>query len=195
MIDRKLISKAKNKSRLIAQIDASWREFVEKIKQETFRMPFQGDYCCLVKADTIFVEGYSGLLLVDKLYYKHKTYFLNTPVKYYPFKLYGLYDRMGRFRKFMSDPEIGFHYLGLTDKGHDICTGEVQYLNPESIGLLKEACLKIVKAFRVINLESLGTVLLPESFTELRDILESEKDDKNVKFEKLLTQKLIREII
>ena len=41
---------------------------------------------------------------------------------------------------FVSEPEIGFHYLGMSDKGHTICTGEIQYLNPESLGLLKEAC-------------------------------------------------------
>jgi hypothetical protein len=146
MIDTELINKAKKKSGLIEKIDASWHEFVERLKEDTSRLPFQGEYRALVKANAVFVEGYSDLLLIDKLYYAHKTYFLKIPVKYYPFKLYGVYDKRGSFREFVSEPEIGFHYLGLSDNGHSICTGEIQYLNPESLGLLKEACLKIAKS-------------------------------------------------
>jgi hypothetical protein len=195
MIDTLLINKAKKKSGLIEQIDASWREFVERLKENTFSIPFRGEYNCLIKDGSMFIEGYCGLLLIDKLYYKHKTYFLKTPVKYYPFKIYGVYDERGSFTNFVSEPEIGFHYLGLSNKGHTICTGEIQYLNPESLGLLKEACLKIIKSFRVINLESLGTVILPESFSSLKTILSNKDEDTKKKFEKLLATNLIEEII
>ena len=99
------------------------------------------------------------------------------------------------FEKFVSEPEIGFHYLGLSNKGHTICTGEIQYLNPESLGLLKEACLKIAKSFRVINLESLGTVILLESYSSLRNILSNKDKDALCKFEELDKQGLIEEII
>ena len=143
----------------------------------------------------MLVEGYSGLLLVDKLYYKHKTYFLKTPVKYCPFKIYGAYDESGSFTDFVSEPEMGFHYLGLSKKGHAICTGDIQYLNPESLGLLKEACLMIIKSLRVVNLESLGTVILPESYSRLTSILSEKDEDTKYKFEKLLNQNLIEEII
>lgn len=195
MIDTELISKAKKKSGLIEQIDASWREFVDRLKDNTFRVPFKGEYNCLVKESSMFIEGYSGLLLIDKLYFNHKTYLLKTPVKYYPFKIYGAYDERGSFTNFVSEPEIGFHYLGLSDKGHAICTGEIQYLNPESLGLLKEACQRIAKSLRVINLESLGTVILPESFSSLKDILANKEEDSKHKFEKLLKADLIEEII
>lgn len=195
MIDTLLVSKAKKKSGLIEKIDASWREFVDRLKENTFSIPFKGEYSCLIKDGYMLVEGYSGLLLIDKLYYKHKTYFLKTPVKYYPFKIYGVYDKRGSFTDFVSEPEIGFHYLGLSNKGHTICTGDIQYLNPESLGLLKEASLKIIKSFRVINLESLGTVLLPESFSSLKNILSDKDTDAKHKFEKLLNQSLIEEII
>jgi len=195
MIDTELISKAKKKSGLIEQIDASWREFVDRLKDNTFSIPFRGEYSCLVKASSMFIEGYSGLLLIDKLYFNHKIYLLKASVKYYPFKIYGVYGERGSFRNFVSEPEIGFHYLGLSDKGHSICTGEIQYLNPESLGLLKEACLKIVKAFRVINLESLGTVILPEAFASLKNILANKEEDAKHKFEKLLKADLIEEII
>jgi hypothetical protein len=195
MIDTELVSKAKKKSGLIEQIDAAWREFVDRLKDNTFSIPFKGEYSCLVKESSMFIEGYSGLLLIDKLYYNHKTYLLKKPIKYYPFKIYGVYGERGSFTNFVTDPEIGFHYLGLSDKGHSICTGDVQYLNPESLGLLKEAALKIIKAFRVINLESLGTVILPESFPNLKNIFSNKDEDAKHKFEKLLKADLIEGII
>jgi len=195
MIDTILISKAKVKSKIIEKIDSSWREFVDGLKAGIFTVPFKGEYSCLVQDKVMLVEGYSGLLFIDKLYFNHKTYLLKTPVKYYPFKIYGVYDEKGSFTNFVSEPEIGFHYLGLSDKGHSICTGEIQYLNPESLGLLKEACLKIAKSFRVVNLESLGTVILPESFLSLKNILANKDEDAKKKFEKLLKADLIEEII
>ena len=195
MIDTLMVNKAKKKSGLIEQIDASWREFVDRLKDSTFSVPFKGEYSCLVKGSSMFIEGYSGPLLIDKLYFNHKTYLLKTPVKYYPFKIYGVYDERGSFSDFVSEPEIGFHYLGLSDKGHTICTGEIQYLNPKSLGLLKEASLKIIKSFRVINLESLGTVVLPEVYASLKDILSNKNEDSKHKFEKLFNQNLIEEII
>lgn len=88
MIDVLLVNKAKKKSGLIERIDDSWREFVSRLKENIFSVPFKGEYNCLVKDNIMLVEGYCGLLLIDKLYYKHKTYFLKTPVKYYPFKIY-----------------------------------------------------------------------------------------------------------
>ena len=195
MIDTELIVKAKKKSTLIEKIDASWREFTEGLKAGIFTVPFTGGYNCVIKEDDMLIEGYSGLLLIDKLYYSHKTYSLKTPIKYYPFKIYGIYDQGGCFIAFVSEPEIGFHYLGMSDKGHTICTGEIQYLNPESLGLLKEACLKIVKSFRVINLESLGTVILPERFSNLKDILSNKDKDVSCKFSELDNQNLIEPII
>ena len=195
MIDTKLITKAKKKSGLIEKIDSSWREFVERLKEGIFSIPFKGEYSALVKGNSIFIEGYSGLLLIDRLYFNGKMYSLKTPVRYYPFKIYGTYDEQGDFVDFASEPEMGFHYLGLSDKGHAICTGEIQYVNPESLGLLKEACLKIVKSLRVINIESLGTVLLPERYSSLKNILTNKNEDVKHKFEKLLKENLIKEII
>ena len=195
MIDTLMVDKAKKKSCLIEQVDASWREFVDRLKSSAFSVPFKGEYSCQVKGDSMFIEGFSGLLLIDKLYFNHKTYLLKTPVKYYPFKIDGVYDETGDFENFVSEPEMGFHYLGLSDKGHTICTGEIQYLNPKSLGLLKETCLKIIKSFRVINLESLGTVVLPESYLELKDILSNKNEGPKQKFEKLFSQYLINEII
>ena len=195
MIDTKLITKAKKKSGLIEKIDSSWREFVERLKEGIFSIPFKGEYSALVKGNSIFIEGYSGLLLIDRLYFNGKMYSLKTPVRYYPFKIYGTYDERGSFLNFAAEPEMGFHYLGMTDKGHAICTGEIQYINPESLGLLKEVCQKIIKSFRVINLESLGTVILPDSYLKLKEILANKDGDAKHKFNKLIKENLVTEII
>ena len=99
------------------------------------------------------------------------------------------------FMEFAADPEIGFHYLGLSGEYHSICTGEIEYVNPESLGLLKEACQKIVKSFRVINLESIGTILLPDRYLKLKAILENKEEEKQKKLSKLIKENLITEII
>ena len=195
MIDEKLITKAKKKSSLLEHIDSSWREFVERLKEGTFSLPFKGEYNALVKEGSLFIEGYSGPLFIDKLYFNHKLYLLKTPVRYYPFKIYGNYDEQGSFLAFTAEPEIGFHYLGLTNTGHSICTGDIEYLNPDSLGLLKEACQKIVKSFRVVNLESIGTVILPGIYSKLKDIVSKKEDNAKCKFDKLTKEKLITEII
>jgi hypothetical protein len=194
MIDTKLITKARPKSQVIQTIDASWRNFVHDLKENIFRVPFKGSYQALIEDNSLFVEGYSGLLWIDKLYYQKKTYLLITPVKYYPFKVYGVYDERGSFEHFAADPEIGFHYLGLTEKGHAICTGDIHYSNPDSLQALQEAARKIVCSFRLINLESLGTVLLPDEYAGLRDILQNKEEDVKTRFQKLRKEKLIEEI-
>jgi len=194
MIDTKLIERAKEKSKVIAEIDSSWRKFVELLKDNTFAMPFKGEYPALIKESFVLVEGYSGPLLIDKLCYKKNTYQLKEPVKYYPFKVYGVYDQGGSFERFVAVPEIGFHYLGLSNEGHAICTGDIQYVNPDSLAGLKEVCLKIIKSFRVINLESLGSVLLPDCIVSLR-ILADKDIDAKAKLQRLLQENIIREIL
>ncbi len=195
MIDAKLIAKAKQKSQLIETIDSSWRDFVDDLQNNIFRIPFKGSYQAFVEGDNLLIEGYSGLLWIDKLYYQRKTYFLKEPIKYCPFKIYGAYDKSGNFGHFTSRPEMGFHYLGLTDKGRSLCTGDIQYQNPDSLAALEEASVKIINSSRLINLESLGTVLLPDNYAELRTILSNKQENAATKFKKLLKGKFIKAIL
>jgi hypothetical protein len=195
MIDTKLIAKAKPKSQLIETIDASWRDFVDELQNNIFKIPFKGSYQAFIEGEVLFVEGYCGLLWIDKLCYKHKTYFLREPVKYYPFRVCGAYGKSGDFMYFASRPEMGFHYLGLTDQGHSICTGDIQYLNPDSFAALKEATGKIISSFRMINLESLGTVLLPDNHAALKTILSNKEESVEIRFKKLIKGKFIQEIL
>jgi len=195
MIDVKLITEAEEKSKVIETIDLSWRAFVADLKENIFSIPFKGAYQAFIEAESLFIEGYCGLLLIDRLYFKQKNYLLKEPIKYYPFRIYGVYDQSGSFEHFVARPEMGFHYLGLSNRGHAICTGDIQYLNPDSLDLLKEAALKIINSFRVINLESLGTVLLPDNYATLRDILANKEEETKTKVGKLIRHKLIEEIL
>jgi len=195
MIDTELIEKAEEKSKVIERIDHSWRTFVNDLKEGIFTIPFKGAYQAFIEADSLFIEAYCGLLLIDSLYYKHKTYLLKDPVKYYPFRIYGVYDNRGDFEHFTARPEIGFHYLGLSERGHSICTGDIQYSNPDSLESLKQAALKIASSFRLINLESLGTVLLPDNYANVRTILSNKDEDSETKFKKLRKEKLIEELL
>jgi hypothetical protein len=195
MIDTKLIKQAKEKSEVIETIDSSWRDYVDNLKESISTIPFKGSYNALVENDCVLVEAYCGLLLIDKIYFSHKTYHLKEPVRYYPFRIYGVYDKRGMFEDFVARPEIGFHYLGMSQHGHAICTGDIQYPMPDSLDLLREVSLKIINSFRLINLESLGTVLLPDSYAKLKSIFSNKDEDTKTKFEKLFSEGLIEEIL
>ena len=195
MIDKKLIKQAQKRSEEIEIIDLSWRSYIRDVKEQIFTIPFTGNYTALVEDNSMLVEAYCGPLLIDRVCYDHKIYLLKQPIKYTPFRIYGVYDRKGRFEDFTAKPEIGFHYLGMNDFRHSICTGDIQYANPDSFVLLKEASLKIIDSFRVVNLQSLGTVLLPASYEKLKNIFSKKDEDPETKIEKLLSEGLIEEIL
>ena len=195
MIDVKLIKQAEEKPIEIQAIDNSWRNYVDSIKENIFRIPFKGKYAALMKDDYMFIEGYCGLLLIDKVYYDHKTYLLKNPVKHHPFRIYGVYDKRAWFEGFMARPEIGFHYMPMGDAGHTICTGDIEYPKIESIDTLKEVSLKIINSFRLINMTSLGAIFLPDDNAKLKSIFSNDTEDVKIKFEKLLREGLIEEIL
>lgn len=195
MIDIKLINQAQRTSEVIEIIDLSWRNYVRNLKEDVFTIPFKGNYNALIEENSVFVEGYCGLLLIDKVYFDHKTYFLKNPVKHHPFRIYGVYNNRGHFESFASRPEIGFHYSGMSGQGHPICTGDIEYLSPGSFDSLKEISLKIINSFRLINMDSLGTVILPDNYARLRTIFSNEQEELKTKFEKLLAEGLIEKIL
>ena len=195
MIDTRLINKAKETSRVISTIDSSWRTFVEDLKQNIFTLPFKGNYCFLTEDNTVLVESYCGTLVIDKLYYNHKTYLLKKAISHEPFRIYGVYDSRGRFSCFVARPEIGVHFLGMNNHGHSICTGEIQYTPPTSLNSLKEIAKRIIQSFRIINMESLGTVLLPKEHEQMADIIAKRDKNMSKRVDKLLTQGLIEPIL
>ncbi|QAT16711.1 hypothetical protein BU251_02670 [Candidatus Velamenicoccus archaeovorus] len=199
MIDEKLIHNARPASKIVESIDESWRQFVEDLKEQTFKIPFKGNYRCCVKDGFFHVEAYVGLLVIDKLYDGHNTYLLKTPIKHEPFTLYGEYDQTGDFRDFVSDPEIGCHYLAMSDMdaGRKICTGDIQINNASlnSLEALKAMALEVIKSFRLINLTSLGTVILPEEHSALRDVLSDKSKDTDTKTKSLLDAGLIEPLL
>jgi len=195
MIDKRLIKQAQKRSEEIEIIDSSWRSYIRDIKENIFTIPFTDNYTALVEDKSMLVEAYCGPLLIDKVCCNQQTYLLRQPVKYNPFRIYGVYDRKGGFEDFTARPEIGFHYLGMNDFRHSICTGDIQYANPDSLVLLKEAALRIIESFRVVNLQSLGTVLLPAGYEKLKNIFSNKDEDPETKIERLLSEGLIEEIL
>lgn len=195
MIDTRLVKKAVEKSEIIEEIDSSWREHIRNLNDNIFTVPFKGEYEAVIKDSSMLIEGYSGSLLIDKIYYNRKTYLLREPVRHYPFKIYGVYDRQGYFRYFVTKPEMGFHYMGMSEEGYSVCTGEIEYTDPDSIDTLKSISEKIINSLRLINMDSLGTTLLPDAYSKLRDIFANKEIDSKTKFEKLVSEKLIEKIL
>ncbi|MBU0506044.1 hypothetical protein KJ708_08645 [bacterium] len=195
MIDTKLINKAKETSRVISAIDLSWRTFVENLKENIFTLPFKGNYSFRAENNSIYVEGYCGPLIINKLYFKHKTYLLKKTISHDPFRIYGVYDTRGRFDCFMARPEIGFHFLGMSHNGHSICTGEIQFTPPSSLDSLMEIAERIIQSFKIINIESIGTVIIPKEHEQLAGIINNRNESMQVRVEKLLTQGLIEPIL
>jgi len=85
MIDTIYAQQAKESSPAIRSIDESWRSFVRSLKENIFALPFKGNYNALIEDNAVLIEGYSGLLLIDKLYYNHKTYLLKNPCEAFAF--------------------------------------------------------------------------------------------------------------
>ena len=195
MIDTKLINKAKESSLVISAIDSSWRAFVEELKENIFTLPFKGNYSFRAENNSIFIEGYCGSLMINKLYFDHKTYLLKNPISHDPFRIYGVYDNKGRFDCFMARPEIGFHFLGMSHNGHSICTGELEYTPPSSLDSLMEIAERIILSFKIINIESIGTVIIPKEHEQLAMIINNREESMRVRVEKLLTQGLIEPIL
>ena len=195
MIDVKLVSKAKEASPVISSIDLSWRNYVENLKETIVALPFQGNYSFFTEDKMVLVEGYCGTLLIDKLYYNHKTYLLKKAITHEPFRIYGMYDTKGRFDCFVARPEIGCHFMGMNNHGHSICTGDIEFTPPSSLDSVKEVSERIIQSFRVINVESLGTVLLPKEHDELKAILDNRDEGMEPRVKKLLNAGLIEPIL
>jgi hypothetical protein len=172
MIDRVLIDRAVGASVLLRNIDDSWREYVESQEKYTFRLPFEGEYTCKVKGDKIYVEGYRGDLLIDKLYDGLSTYQLIKPIEHRNYALYGIYTKSAEFVAFSSEPTIGCHYLGIDSGGYrHICTGDLRFEGTGGIEQLRVCCGAIMRSFRGINITSLGGVYMPDGHERFGELL------------------------
>ena len=73
MIDTELIETASTPLECIKQIDSSWRDYVEKLKENIFRVPFESDYSLHIENGYILIEGFSGNLVINRLYHNQTT--------------------------------------------------------------------------------------------------------------------------
>lgn len=196
MIDTQLVAKAKKCSPALIAADSSWRGYVEQIRKNAFHLPFTGNYTLMIKDQQLLIEGYVGQVRIDKLHFCRRTYFLKQPVIYGPFRIFGVYDNQSEFKFFTAQPLIGFHYMGMDSDGiHSICTGDLQWLKPTSLEVLQQESSKIVNAFRLINMESLGQIFLPAGYEKLQEIFSNKEESLQVTFDKLKNENLIEEIL
>ncbi len=200
MIDTQLISEAEKCSEAVMAVDASWREYIDKyaedLRKNVLNLPFRGDVCLSLKGEHVLIEGYVGELRIDRLYSRGKTYILKQPITHDPFKVYGVYDNSAKFRYFTAEPLIGFHYLGM-DGEHirPICTGDLKCSEPKSFEGLQQETARIVEAFKIINMESLGGVFLPDDNKKLKEIFENKDSPSEIKVNQLLEKEMIEKLL
>ena len=200
MIDVKLIKEARPCSEALKNSDVSWREYlhtcVENLKKNVLNLPFSGNLTVLLRDKLLLIEGYCGELRIDRLYSRNTTYILKQPVKFEGFRVYGVYDRSANFRHFTSEPVIGFHYLGLSGENiRPICTGDLKCGEPKSLDELKREAARIMNAFRIINMESLGDVVLPDDAAGFKEIMANKEVPSEAKVQQLLERKLIEKLL
>lgn len=172
MIDQMLVEKAHYSSQIIREIEYSWARHVQNMEKYTFKMPFEGMYNCKVNKRLVFVEGWRGTLVIDKVSDRRKTYWLINPIVCKDFTIYAIFDSNGEHKSFMANPVIGFHYLGLELEGYrKICTGDLEFNGLTNLEAVQKACLEIRKSFSICNLCSVGDVFLPKTPAERNRLL------------------------
>ena len=166
MIDTILVNRAKSINPIVIEVDNSWKTYFNKTKENTVSLPFKDNYNAIIKEDFILVEGYSGLLSIEKIYLKPTMYKIITPLRYYPYKIYGIFDKYGEFAGLTSEPLFGVHYNGSNFGGVLICTGDLKFNKPKTKKELEKICLDLISAFKLINLDSLGDCRFPYDLPE-----------------------------
>lgn len=188
MIDAILIKRVPFPSVRIGEINRAWYQYVYEIKQNIKRLPFDGEYTVRVEGNHIFVLGYTGDLVIKKLFYNHRMFSLTTPIEQKDYKIYGVYTSTGEYCGLTSHPLIGVHYLGEGEWGIPICTGNVYSSIPKTIEGLKRNCVEVFRSLAMIHLHSIGKVILPEEHVLLKRCLERESG----RFDALVAEGLIK---
>ena len=188
MIDIELVKKARFTNKIITEIDSSWRIFCKQQIENSIQLPFEDTYNAIIKEDFILIEGYSGLLSIEKILDKKQLYKIKNPLLYTPYKIYGLYNKKAEFMGFTTDPLFGFHYNGEHFGIKLLCTGDLEFKKPTSKKELMEVSYELIKSFKIINMNSMGTTYFPSDIPEIYASLSGNG------IQKFLDSKLIEEI-
>ena len=76
-----------------------------------------------------------------------------------------------------------------------VCTGDISFNDPRTLEELQQVALAIKTSFRVINLGSLGKVVLPDEYGALREILSNKDTREKDKLKQLCVEKIITKIL
>jgi hypothetical protein len=196
MIDTFLINRAKPISEIIESIDDSWEKYMKTLNAEAVCVPFDETYYCRIKAKRVYVKGYEAEYSIDKIFGDDKLYHIKKPIVRKEFAIVGVFDNTGKLAYFISEPVIGFHYLGMNGAGDiPICTGELRCPKIETLAQLKAVCKEIHNSLRVCNLYSLGDTHLPAEFDSLRGIIHDPDYTASEKIHILLEERMIKPIL
>ena len=179
-IDKILIKKAKKISKIIEEIDWSWKQYLEKMKQHDFCFPFPGQYEVLFDREHVLIKAWEGKLVIGKIISMDigQIRILNQPLICEKFSIWGQFAADKTFVGFYAYPAFGVHYLSgsINNKYIPICIGEIKLPPITSYEILQKSAEEIVKNLEVINLDSLGRTYLPDKYKEFKIWLEKYKD-------------------
>lgn len=196
LIDEVFLAKARAKSKVVQRVDGAWGRYMRTLEERVLALPFGGRYTAEVWGEHLRIEGYKGPLLINKLHCYRKTYRLTPPISHADYSIFAVYSTGGHLAGFGTEPLLGFHYLGASDYGRLICIGDLRYEPPNSLQELQVICQNILRMFRVININSLGSTLPSTSSTHryLFEVLQMKDMDIEEKVRRLREEKVIEEI-
>lgn len=162
MIDKILIKRASNINPIIMEIDYSWRTYHANKIQSIIKLPFDGEYNCKLKNGYVLIDIWCGKLVINKILWDKKLYYIIKPIEVEPFKIYAVYNKSGDFQFFTTEPIAGFHYFGTNNFLEQLCIGELNLVEEieknHSFDTLKRCGKKIARSLEIINCYSLGNI-------------------------------------
>ena len=184
----------------LKEVEARHKQAIEQLqKEQSFgRLPFLGSgmrVLCGEGEKYMLIECWYGTVKIKVLHYDNTTYSLNigSPLEFKDVTLYAEY-LAGAYQGIFTPDKIGFHHTGFSPSVGmcGICTGELEeFARAEGTNTyesIQETAKKLVKALEIINLDSLGEIMLPSSAFEIKgvdelvDLCEAIKDPEESEF-------------
>ena len=193
MNDIVLAYQAKKISPFIVQIDESWRTWAQQYRESFLCLPFPGNYRAQVYKDAVCIEACRGPLSINKIMFYGTTYAIVTPLEISEFVILGVYDFKRRFKHLVTEPELGCHYSGYCHSTFKkiLCTGEL-VVSAKSYEELRNSGLQILKSLELINVMSLGEIVLPDE-SPIKTLLNMVKND--VSIQQIIESGLIKPLL
>jgi hypothetical protein len=197
-IDRQLVEKAKKQSPVIMEISRSFEEQVEYLKKGLLKgkLPLsslQKEYTVKVSPHQLLVPLDTWRFSIERMV-KGTTYEMTQPIRFNGKVSASFSTENSCLQGFCLTPEYGFHFVNDNSLARKmlICDGDWDIpLNLNDLETLNYWASKLPEIWKVVNLNSLGTVKLP------RDCPYKEffKEEVTNKVEKMITAGLLKTLL